>query len=94
MDTHNDEVQAAILVILLSTATLAMIEPRAVWRWGLILGLSIPITYLIVPAFDMTTPFDMEGYMGTLLALIPAFIGAYGGVFLRKILLRRTAAKP
>jgi hypothetical protein len=89
VDMHNDEVQAALLVILVGSATLAFIEPRAAWRWALILGLSIPVTYLIVPLVDYTTPFQMDSYWGTFLAFVPAFIGAYGGVFLRWLISRR-----
>ncbi len=94
VDTHNDEVQAAVLVILVGAGTLALIEPRAAWRWALLLGLSIPVTYLLVPLVDDTAPFDIHNYWGTFVAFIPAFVGAYGGVFLRWLVERPSTPKP
>jgi hypothetical protein len=88
---NSEEVRVAALIIMVSAGTLALIEPRAAWRWALILGLSIPIINLIVPLMDDTTLFNLNSYWNSFIAFIPASIGAYGGVFTRWLFSRRSA---
>ena len=80
VDFNNDEVQAAVLVILMVTFLLGMIIPSRAWLWAIIVGLCLPGFYLIAHGlgYQPVSP-PSPGWYASLLALIPASIGAYAG---------------
>ncbi|MGI8991265.1 MAG: hypothetical protein ACR2I2_17005 [Bryobacteraceae bacterium] len=80
VDSHNDEVQSAVLVILVGTFALGASFPAHAWRWALIAGLSIAASFPVLRILGNDAPFNW----GTLIALAPAFIGAYAGAILRR----------
>ena len=85
VDFNNDEPQAAVIVIVAFTILLGFIQPRRAWRWALIVGLGVPIVYLIATALGYHSKSVPEpGWYASLIALIPAFISTYCGVLLRK----------
>ena len=85
VDFNNDEPQAAVIVIVAFTGLLGFIQPRRAWRWALIVGLGVPIVYLIASAMGYHAKSVGEpGWYASLIALIPAFISTYCGVLLRK----------
>ncbi|HTP09957.1 MAG TPA: hypothetical protein VMP08_16990 [Anaerolineae bacterium] len=87
VDFNNDEPQAAVLVIVVFAGLLGFIQPRKAWRWALIVGLGVPIVYLIATALGYHSKGVPEpGWYASLIALIPAFISTYCGVLLRKAL--------
>ncbi len=80
VDQHNSEPQAAALVLLMGTGLLGLAFPHRAWRWALLAGLCIPLfgllaTMMHLPGAGVPEP----GWYGGLIALIPAFIGAYCG---------------
>ena len=87
VDFNNNEPQAAVIVIVVLAGLLGFIQPRKAWRWALIVGLGIPIVYLIATALGYQSKGVPEpGWYASLMALIPAFISTYCGVLLRKVL--------
>ena len=85
VDFNNDEPQAAVIVIVVFAGLLGLIQPRKAWRWALIVGLGVPIVYLIASALGFHAKSVGEpGWYASLIALIPAFISTYCGVLLRK----------
>lgn len=85
VDFNNDEPQAAMLVIIVFTGLLGFVQPRKAWRWAIIVGLGVPIVYLIATAFGYQPKSLPEpGWYASLIALIPAFFSTYCGVLLRK----------
>ncbi len=87
VDFNNDEPQAAVIVIIAFTGLLGFLQPRKAWRWALIVGLGVPIAYLIATALGYHAKSVGEpGWYASLIALIPAFISAYCGVLLRKVI--------
>jgi hypothetical protein len=87
VDFNNNEPQAAVLVIIVFAGLLGFAQPRKAWRWALIVGLGVPIVYLIATAFGYQPKSLPEpGWYASLIALIPAFFSAYCGVLLRKAL--------
>ena len=85
VDFNNDEPQAAVIVIVAFAGLLGFIQPRKAWRWALIVGLGVPSMYLIATTLGYQPKIVPEpGWYASLIALIPAFISAYGGVLLRK----------
>ncbi len=87
VDFNNDEVQAAVLVILVVTFLTGMIAPRKAWLWAVIVALCLPGIYLMATQLGYlpVSPPNPVWY-ASLLALIPAFIGAYSGALSRVIL--------
>ena len=93
MDFNNDEPQAAVIVIVAFTGLLGFIQPRKAWRWALIVGLGVPIVYLLATALGYHAKSIGEpGWYASLIALIPAFISTYCGVLLRKARVADTSA--
>jgi cyanate permease len=85
VDFNNDEPQAAVIVIVVFAGLLGFIQPKKAWRWALIVGLGVPIVYLMATALGYQSKGVPEpGWYASLIALIPAFISSYGGVLLRK----------
>jgi len=85
VDFNNDEPQAAVIVIIVFAGLLGLIQPRQAWRWALIVGLGVPIVYLIATGLGHQSKSVPEpAWYASLIALIPAFISAYCGVLLRK----------
>jgi hypothetical protein len=87
VDFNNDEPQAAVLVIVFTTGLLGMLLPRRAWLWAIIVGLGVPAVYLAARAlgYQPTSP-PSPGWYASLIALIPAFIGAYAGALARLII--------
>jgi hypothetical protein len=87
VDFNNNEPQAAVLVILMATFLLGLIEPRLAWLWAIIVALSLPSVYLVATnlGYQPVSP-PSPGWYASLLALIPAFIGAYSGALGRVII--------
>jgi hypothetical protein len=85
VDFNNNEPQAAVIVIVVFAGLLGFIQPRKAWRWAIIVGVGIPVVYLIATALGYHSNGVPEpGWYASLIALIPAFISAYFGVLVRK----------
>jgi MFS-type transporter involved in bile tolerance (Atg22 family) len=90
VDFNNDEPQAAVLVILVVTFLLGLIRSKRAWLWAIIVALCLPGVYLFARSlgYQSVSP-PSPGWYASLLALIPAFIGAYsgalGGVIVKSI---------
>jgi hypothetical protein len=83
VNLNNNEVQAPAFLIVGFGAVLGFAHPRRAWAWALMLGLAIPVSYILgfmvnYPIVDR--PHDLYP---TLIALVPAFIGAYAGALAR-----------
>jgi hypothetical protein len=90
VDFNNNEPQAAVIVIVICAGLLGFIQPKKAWLWAIISGLGIPAVYLIATALGYHSKGVPEpGWYASLIALIPAFISAYGGVLARKMLAAR-----
>jgi len=87
VDFNNDEVQAAVLVILVMTFLLGMVEPPRAWLWAIIVALCLPWFYLVARGlgYQPVSP-PSPGWYASLIALIPAFIGAYAGALARFVI--------
>lgn len=87
VDFNNDEPQAAVLVILAVTLLLGSILPKKAWLWAVAVALCLPAEYLFLRSlgYQSVSP-PSPGWYASLLALIPAFIGAYTGVIVRTMI--------
>ena len=92
VDLHNDEVWAALLLLLPITFAFGCLNPERAWQWALLIGMGIPLAYLLAlfagytlpchPGFECPT-LNTITTLQTFMALVPALIGAYSGAGLR-----------
>ena len=87
VDLHNSEVQPAVLVILVGGFILGAFAPAHAWRWVVIPGSPIFLGDNLAPRLGLAPGVTVLPWnYGTILALIPATIGTYVGVFVRRML--------
>ncbi len=85
IDLNSKEVQLPLACLLLFSFTLGVCQPKAAWRWGLIMGLSIPVSYFVAFALNLRAV-DAPRYPITLVVLVtPALIVAYAGAYASKL---------
>src|SRR5260221_11080808 len=85
IDINSSEVQLPLVCLLLFSFTLGVCQPRGAWRWGVVMGLSLPIAYFVAFAGNYRVV-DVPRYPITLAVLvIPALIAAYGGAFATRV---------
>lgn len=92
VDLHNDEVQAAVLVLVVGGFLIGAIWPAGAWRWALVLGLSIFVGDNAAPRLGLVALPVQPMNWGTLIAIVPAFIGTFVGVGVRSLLAASTAS--
>jgi hypothetical protein len=86
IDSNATEPQPAALLVLIFAGLLGFAQPRNAWRWAIIVTLGLPLAQVSLRLLG-AQPRDpvSPGEYATLIALIPAFIGAYGGVLIRRM---------
>jgi predicted cobalt transporter CbtA len=77
-DFRSDDTGITAGFLLLFAAGFSFAQPQRPWRWGLFWGFSIPITETLFLAFGMKPRYPVSVVV-SLLALLPAFLGAYAG---------------
>jgi hypothetical protein len=77
-DLRNDDVQPAVLRMLVGGVVLGFARPHTWWRWGLALALWVPVEPMLNAAFSLGA--QLESNPGAwFLPSIPALIGAFLG---------------
>jgi hypothetical protein len=85
IDQHNEEVQATVLVLVVGMTVIGYLLPKWSWLAALIAGSCILAAALISRAMGIPERFPIEpNVFASLLAIIPAGIGALVGVAIRK----------
>lgn len=84
-DLRAEEVQPAVLLLLSFGVLMGAAYPDGAWRRALMLGLSVPLAHVISHYTGRALPYPVPRFADTFLALIPAFIGTYIGVALRRV---------
>jgi hypothetical protein len=87
VDSHLEPVGMTVVFVALCGAALGLAWPVGVWRWALVLGLGLFLWHLLEAACGYRPPYPAApNVFVTLIALVPAFVGAYGGACLRWLL--------
>ncbi len=68
------------LLLIFFSAILGFIQPQKAWRWVLIIGGCVYAVFLLRRVFDEPS----WNLLKAVPTFVPAFFGAYTGVFLRK----------
>jgi hypothetical protein len=89
LDSHLEPVGVTVLLIALCGGVLGLWQPVDAWRWALVLGLAVFLWHLLEAATGYRPPYPAEpNIFITLGALVPAFLGAAGGAFVRRLLMQ------
>lgn len=92
VDQHNDEVWAALMLIMPTAFAFGFFLPRGAWLWALIIGSGVIVAGWVALLVGHTAPChpgiicppaSFANSLQALIALIPAMIGAYAGAILR-----------
>ncbi len=85
-DVHTDDTQFVVLSVLLFSFVLGLIRPRLAWLWALLVGLGVPLAEDYALLTNMRTPWPQSGnVLGSLVAVVFAFAGAYAAVLMRRL---------
>lgn len=79
-DLRTDDPQLPALLLITFGLFLGFAQPRAAWRWALVLGLWIPVLGLIARTAGVTNA-QLSDVLVSLVGLVPALVGVYAGVF-------------
>jgi len=93
LDLHTTEVLVTILSLCLAGLLLGLLQPRAAWRWAVLLALGLPLMAVLGRLLHLRTaePIRLDPRIA-LLASAFALGGCYGGVAVRRIVARLTTA--
>jgi len=93
VDLHATEVAVTVLALLLAGLVLGLVQPKAAWRWGVLLALGLPAMAAVGHLLRMRTPEPIQlDPRIALAALAFALVGCYGGALVRRMLPRRTTS--
>lgn len=85
-DLSAAEVQPAALLILSFGTVLGAAYPDGAWRRAVMLGLSVPLAHVVAQVTGTVLPYPVPHFADTFLALVPAFVGTFLGVGIRRLL--------
>lgn len=85
IDLNSSEVFLPMVCLLLFAFTLGAFQPKAAWRWGLLIGLGVPSAYAVASLIQLP-PSDAPAQPLTLTVLvIPALAASYAGVLVNRL---------
>jgi hypothetical protein len=84
-DLSAANVQPAALLILSFGAVLGVAYPDGAWRRAVMLGLSVPLAHVVAQVTGTVLPYPVPHLADTFLALVPAFVGTFVGVGVRRL---------
>lgn len=92
LDLHTTEVAVTIVALVLAGMVMGLVQPRAAWRWAVLLALGLPTMAVVGYLVRLRTaePIRLDPRI-TLVALAFALVGCYVGVLARRIAGRLTS---
>ncbi len=93
LDLHTTEVIVTILALLLAGLFLGLLQPRAAWRWAVLLAFGLHAMEVVgnLLRFRTSEPIRLDPRI-VMVALAFALAGCYSGVVFRRIVARLTAS--
>ncbi len=78
----RSDVQLTALLLLVFGFFAGYAKPQSAWVWALLLGIWVPLSEFTALAIGLRLSYRPD-ILVSAIALVPAFIGAYGGVVVR-----------
>jgi hypothetical protein len=78
----RSEVQLTFLLLLVFGFFAGYAKPKNAWVWALLLGMWVPFAEFTALAIGLKLSYRPD-ILASCVALVPAFIGAYGGAFVQ-----------
>jgi hypothetical protein len=78
----RSDVQLTALLLLVFGFFAGYAKPKYAWVWALLLGIWVPLAEFTALAIGLKLSYRPD-ILASSIALVPAFIGAYGGVFVQ-----------
>jgi len=85
VDIKVQDLLFTALLVMVPCMILGALRPSRPWRWALLVGIFVPFVEFLAFLFLRTKPYRAQVFE-SLLALLPAAIGAYGGAFRRGVI--------
>jgi hypothetical protein len=84
VDFRNDEVQATVLLVFLGSFVMGYVDSKKAWLYAIIIGGGVFVIDGSLPLFGFVSrSVAQPNIFATLIAVIPAMIGAYTGVLIK-----------
>jgi len=78
----RSEIQLTFLLLLVFGFFAGYAKPKNAWVWALLLGVWVPLAEFTALAIGLKLSYRPD-ILASCVALVPAFIGAYGGAFVQ-----------
>lgn len=85
VDLHVTEVQLTAFLLTSFSCLLGAVHPVGAWRRALMLGLSVPLAHVVASVTGATLPYTADDPAATILFVVPALLGSYLGVGMRRL---------
>lgn len=86
-DSNTEEVPFTVLLVLVCGGALGATQPASAWRWAVALGAGVFLFHALELLFGYKPRYPAEpNIFVTLIVLVPAFVGVYAGVLVRRML--------
>jgi len=91
INLNSDEVLPPMVCLLTFSFVAGLLQPKGAWRWAVVIGLSICLSYFIGFAIRYRVIDPPHQPITLVVLVIPALIAAYGGAWFNSLL---SSAKP
>jgi hypothetical protein len=87
LNTHTDELLVVIPWVVVATTALGIAQPRVPWVWALLIGLTVPLSLIVFYLLGLPVPYPNRpsDITTSFVVLVPAFVGAYVGMGIRRL---------
>jgi hypothetical protein len=90
---QTDDNLPSVALIGVPCLLFGLLWPRHAWRWGLAIGIGVPLWHFVGSAFGYHAVYPVQpNLFATFLALVPALIASYVGARIRSWTGARPAA--
>ena len=83
-ELQSQQVQGVAIMIFMFACLVGAAFPEGAWRRALALGLSVPFAHWVSHQTGQPLPYPLPDLATAFLAVVPAFVGTYLGVGLRR----------
>jgi hypothetical protein len=85
VDLHVTETQLTAFLLMSFSCLLGAAHPVGAWRRALMLGLSVPLAHVVASVTGATLPYTLDHPAATFLFVVPALLGSFLGVGMRRL---------